>query len=217
MGLLSKLEKGSEIYAENTALRALITAIPHIGGSIDIIFASKAIKLIEERLIYLLARLRVEMKSLKEGIVDKDYLESDEFFDLVMRLMDASAKTCHKEKIDIYAKLLTNSVAIQGREEFSPEDYLNILIELTPREIDVAKIIYEKEEEIAGGHSAGKMIIDLKKLSEYCHFVPKEDLRFILIRLMRVGLLSPTTGWFADVEYVITEVFRKIMQYLEIK
>jgi hypothetical protein len=37
----NKLAKVSEVYAENTVLRALINTIPYIGSSLDILFASK--------------------------------------------------------------------------------------------------------------------------------------------------------------------------------
>ncbi len=143
---------------------------------------------------YLLNSLKDEMISLKSKVIDKDYLESEEFFDLFVKIMDASIKTRHRIKIDYYTKLFSNYLPLQDRITFSPEDYLNILIELEPREIELMKITFSHEKYISNIYTELETI-DIDKLTEKCFPLAKEDVEFIILRLMRVGLLIPVTGY----------------------
>jgi hypothetical protein len=214
----NKLAKVSEVYAENAVLRALFNAIPYIGGSLDILFASKGQKIIQSRLAQFLEDLKVEMNHLKENMIDNEYLESEECFDLVLRALEAAAKTRDREKIRLYSKVLRGAVTIQNRKEYSPEEYLGILAELTPKEIEVARVIYSQqsdrpqndENEVQWAIRKG-----WKQLSEQCS-IPKEDLPFILLRLQRSGIIHEITGTYGGSSgvYIVTESFRKLMRYL---
>lgn len=210
------IDKGLEKYSESIFLRIITNLFIPGGPILDIILGTRGSNITQERLTHFFKTLQHEINLLKENIIDYDYINSEEFYDIIIKSIDASIKTRDREKIAYYVKILKNSIPIQDRHTFYPEDYLSILIELTPREVEVARIVYLKEKDILNELSKQKTI-DLEKLSVNCPFVPKEDISFILIRLMRVGLLRPTTGFLADVEYTITEVFRKIMQYLEIQ
>jgi len=56
-----------------------------------------------------------------------------------------------------------------------------------------------------------------KKLEKDCPLIPKEDFQFILLRLEKSGLIGELpAGWLGEGGiFVITDVFRKIMKYLE--
>jgi hypothetical protein len=44
------LSKASHVYLDQTAIRALINAIPYVGGSLDVILVSKGQKILEHRI-----------------------------------------------------------------------------------------------------------------------------------------------------------------------
>lgn len=214
----SKLVRASEVYSENTALRAVINGIPYIGGSLDVLLSSKGQKIVQDCVIQILDNLKIEMDCIQKSMIDKEYLESEEWFDLIVRGIEAATRTRDKEKIRLYAKVLRGAVTIQDREEFSPEEYLSILTELTPREIEVARVIYEQSQRTP--NTDGLQWIREKKLpelSERCPSIPREDLQFILLRLQRSGLIQELVGTYFDYTggtYIITRVFRKLMHYL---
>lgn len=216
----NKLVKASEVYTQNTLLRALVNAIPHVGGSLDVLFASKGQQIVEERIMRLLEDLKVEMSRAREETVDKKYLDSEEWFDLILRGIEAATKTRDRGKIHLYAKVLKGAVTVQNREEFSPEEYLVILAELTPKEIEVARAIYRQQSDRPQDDENGLKWARRKgweQLSEQCPSVPKEDLPFVLLRLQRSGLIReiPSGYWgYKGGVYVITEAFRKLMRYL---
>jgi len=88
----NKISKASEVYAENTILRAAVNAIPYVGSSLDVIFASKGQEIIRSRLNCLLDNLKQEMDKIKENKVDRKYLESGEWFDIILKCIDLSVK-----------------------------------------------------------------------------------------------------------------------------
>jgi len=215
----SALAKAGERYSENVALRAAVNLIPYVGGSLDVLFVSKGQSLIQKRVMKLLDDLKVEMSKLDDQAVNKAYLESEEWFDLVTRALEASAKTRDGEKIKLYAKLLSSTVSTQPDPHYSPEDYLAILSELTPREIHVARVLYdqqndrpgEKEHELEWAQRKG-----WDRLAAQAD-VTKEELQFSLLRLQRAGLAKEITGAiynYGGGVYVITDAFRGMMNYI---
>jgi hypothetical protein len=222
-GELSEIAKKASVsYTNNTILRVLVNAIPYIGSSMDIIFASKGSKIIQERIEVLLRNLETEMGFIEEKMVDYEYLRSEEFFDFLTKVIEASAKTRDRAKIHLYAKMLRGSVVLRDKREFSSEDYLNILIELTPRELEVASVIFEQQGDDRPSSNENDLQwaykMGWKNLADKLPTVSREDLPFVLQRLSKSGLIKEVTGSYFDYVggvYVITDAFRKLMQFLK--
>jgi len=54
----------------------------------------------------LLEVLQEELRGIHENQVDKPYIESEEFFDLIIQALEAAARTREREKISLYARIL---------------------------------------------------------------------------------------------------------------
>jgi DNA-binding ferritin-like protein (Dps family) len=214
-----KLQLAAQAYSNNTILRAAVNIIPYIGGSLDVLISSKGYKVVQKRIESLLEQLQRDMSSVKENMIDHTFLESEEWFDLVLKALESAARTRDSEKIRMYSKILRNSVIQDKHKTHSPEDYLMVLAELTPREVQLAKVIYiqqkegpgENENELHWASSKG-----WKNLAVESH-LEGEDLPFLLKRLERCGLIREITGTYLDYTggvYAITDVFRKMMRYI---
>ena len=218
--IFDKIKPAIEKYSENALLRIAISEIPIIGSPLDIFLTTKAQKIINDRIMSLFSELKEGMSTLEGRIVDKDYIDSEEFIELFIKTIEASTKTRNKEKIKLYAKLLKGAIKFQDRKKYSPEEYLQVLSELTIKELEVAKAIYRQqrqkrrkdENELQWALRCG-----WEKLEKDCPLIPKEDFQFILLRLEKSGLIRELpAGWFGEGGiFVITDVFRKIMKYLE--
>ena len=223
--ILDKMKPAIEEYSENAILRASITSVPFIGSPLDIFLTTEAQKIVNDRIMSLFDKLKEEMNTLEDRIVDKDYINSEEFIELFIRTIEASAKTRNKEKIKLYAKLLKGAIKFQNRKKYSPEEYLQVLSELTIKELEVAKAIYRQqrqerrkdENELQWALRCG-----WEKLEKKCPSIPEEDFRFIFLRLRKSGLIQDLEHIYYSsnkekkkVVFVITDVFRKIMKYLE--
>ena len=215
-----KLKPTIEKYSENALLRASISLIPYIGSPLDIFLTTKAQKIVNDRIMSLFDKLREEMNTLEDRMVDKNYINSEEFIDLFIRTIDTAAKTRNKEKIKLYAKLLKGAIKFQDRMKYSPEEYLQVLSELNIKELEVAKAVYrqqkqerrEDENELEWALRCG-----WEELEKECPSIPKEDFRFIFLRLEKSGLIRELPPGFLGEGgiFMITDVFKKIMKYLE--
>ncbi len=218
------LEKAAEIYSQSALLRAEICGIPFIGSSIDAFFGTRGQNIIQRRIFHFINKLKSEIAKLEEKKVDKEYIISEEFFDLMFRAFEYTGRTRDDSKIELYAKILRGAVNIDNRNEYDPEEYLEVIKELTPFELKVAKAIFEQQAskdwtdaeistmgEVGWARSKG-----WDKLSDTCE-VSQEELRFLLIRIERTGLIKEITGSYYDYSggvYVITDMFRKIMKFI---
>jgi hypothetical protein len=214
------LSKASQLYADQTVIRAAINLIPYVGGSLDVIFTSKGQKITGQRIQEFIKKLAEELNKVSESKVDKKYLDSEEWFDVVIKAMDSARKTRDTEKISWYAKILRGAVVLRDRIDFDPEAYLQVLTELSSNELRVAKVIFEMQKE---GPKVGEYELHWAhnkgwdNLSQKCDFISKDDLTFILLRLQKAGLIREITGGYTDYQggtYVVTPTFRKLMWYI---
>jgi len=220
-----KLKPAIEKYSENAILRTSISAIPFIGSPLDVFLATKTQKIVNDRIMNLFNELIEEMSTLEDGMVDKDYIDSEEFIELFIKTIEVSTKTRNKEKIKLYAKLLKGAIKFQDRNKYSPEEYLQVLSELTIRELEVAKAVYKQQsQERKKDENEMQWILRCgwEELEKECPSIPEDDFRFIFLRLRKSGLIQDLEHiYFSSnkekkkVVFVITDVFRKIMKYLE--
>ena len=219
--IFDKIKPAIEKYSENALLRIVISEIPIIGSPFDIFLTTKAQKIINDRIMNLFSELKEEMSTLEDRIVDKDYIDSEEFIELFIKTIEASTKTRNKEKIKLYAKLLKGAIKFQDRKKYSPEEYLQVLSELTIKELEVAKAIYRQQRQKRRkdeNELEWALRYGWEELEKECPSIPEEDFRFIFLRLRKSGLIQDLQNSYfysKKVVFVISDVFRKIMKYLE--
>jgi hypothetical protein len=62
---------------------------------------------------------------------------------LLIKALNESRRTRSDEKSELIARLLAAATSTDaGRGEYSPEDYLNIVADLTEKELEIARTIY---------------------------------------------------------------------------
>lgn len=214
-------DRSSAWYAENEMVRNYITSIKVIGIPLDSIFAKRGKNIIERRTKRLFDIIDEKLSDLDDDKIDKKYLESEEFYDLIRETIESSAKTSSDDKIYYYVKILRGAVKIHNRDEYSPEEYLGILTYLAPREIEVAKIIYHLKNTPLSkddGKKDGKITELTDRIAPLCNSIPKDDIPFILCRLQSAGLIHEITGAFLGYgggAYEITDTFHKLMRFIE--
>lgn len=218
----SKITKAAEVYAGKTVLRAAVASIPYIGGAVDIFIADRGQKIVQTRILRMIEEIKTAMSEIEKDKLNSRYLESEEFFDMLVNTFEQAAKTRSEEKIRIYAQILRGAVTTRdSKETHSPETYLWVIAELTPVELEVARAIYlqqldetlKEENELKWAREKG-----WEKLPDQCTGVPKEDLPFILTRLSKSGLIREITGVYVGYTggvYVVTDVFRKLMRFID--
>lgn len=207
------LDKASENYAENIVIRAGVAAIPIIGGSLDVIFSSKGNELIQQRIMSLMDFLEIEMEAIAESKVDKTFLETEEWFDLVYKSFDEVRKTRLKDKHMLFAKILAKST-IEHQDVSKIELYQNILSSISFDDFKVALYILSNRDK-----SENKTWDIQKKFWEELTIegIEPDNMKFSLSRLFSLGLLNERYGTILDYtggHYVVTKLLEEFVEFV---
>ena len=207
-------------YSEKALVRATISAIPWVAGPLDAFLSTKGQKIVQGRITSLLAILQEELRDVHENQVDTSYIESEDFFDLMVKALEAAARTREREKISLYAQILKGAVVGQRERDFSGEEAVRIVLDLTPRQMEVARTVYHQQKEglrEAETDLQWAVRAGWENLARSLNGLSAEEAMADLIMLQRAGLLREITGSFWDYSggiLVMTPVFRRLMTYL---
>jgi hypothetical protein len=196
-----------ERYSESPVFRALVTAIPYLGGSIDALFGQWGAEIAQRRFRVLLEELAKETARLDASKVDKAFLDSEEFVDLFTRAAREAARSRHREKVRLFARILAGRACVDWSGSTDAEEILDVLAGLSLRQISIMVRMWNR----AHGHQLIEEVL------------PEHDERpFDYQRLVVMGLLSDRTpsvdhpGRLGQ-GYQMTDAFRTIMRAVEMQ
>lgn len=202
----------SQKYEGNIILRSVISMLPTVGGGLDILLSAKWNSFRERRLDQMLTMLSQDLKSLEKK-VNKEYLQSEEFYDVIYQVLNESIKTRLDEKRKIYSKIIRDSIS-QQRETMETESVLEIISNLHQMDfIFIDKINAYKNSQINIEFSGEDMF---KFLSNET-FSISEIVR-ILYRFSYLGLLDYKVNVLTlreKVKFSTTPFYECILTYLK--
>lgn len=216
----NKLVQISKGYADQTVIRTLITGIPYVGGSLDLLLSLSGQNFVIRRIEKLISELNEQIGQLNESKINHDFLEKEEGFDLMIKAFNSASRTRQNEKLKLYAKIIKGALT-EGKEyqQDEPELYLQIIEELSVKELRVAKCLYELKEgknknlNIYSESMNNDALLLSRKYPEF----DKDELVSIFVRLERTGLIKEQVGNYFDYDggqYLINPLFRKFTDYI---
>lgn len=212
------VDKAAAIYSSKGWLRAIVAAVPFVGGSIDALVTSRGTELAQQRVTALLDDLRAGLQRVTEAKVDQSFISSEAWDDLVMRAFRTAADTRDRDKIRFLAAVLTGSVTLDDGAGLDAESLLGVIADLSPADLAFARALYAR---MTGPRSAeesvmGEIVYWGVRTGSW-EWVPSaagNDIVFRLKRLERVGLIEEITGAFFDYgggAYRLTPTFARLM------
>jgi hypothetical protein len=91
--------------------------------------------------------LHEEMTQINEAMIDKPFLTTEEFYDILRKTIESCLRTRHNNKIRLYCKILAGSVIVDNRtERNSVQDFLSFISELSPTDLKVGMEIYKQQK-----------------------------------------------------------------------
>lgn len=215
-------EQGKLDQTYTMSIKAIIAGIPTFGASIDAIISSKQAEYKEKRIKELLYYLKASLEKVEKSKIDKEWIESEAFYDLFNAAIESSIKSRSTEKTKMNAMILSNVLIVENSRDYRPEEYLAILSELTTLECKVLLVVYNRfqavQEENINDIELSRKAGWREALTEECG-VDKDDLDFVMKRLERTGFVKEITGArlsYTGGEYYITVTFKKLMEYLQL-
>ncbi len=219
------LNTALEVIAEEPGLQAILNSIPY-GGSLNALLAGKGQRIMQERRDEFLRLLGKHLEAIEKEAIKKDYFETPEGFDLLIKALDESRKTRSEEKRDLIARVLRGAVVDFERGSYSPEEYLYLLSDLTVQELRVARLMYQDRPNFNE-----QPWIQWEEKACTTIGIGKPDLHLMLSRLSSAGLLQVVISstdehgetWTMTQEYgegnlyMVTPAFDRLMQFLQLE
>ena len=225
----SALQKISNIYESNPLIRAIvqvaISPVPHgIGSAIDTYLTSKVENMREERLRHFFSKLADGSHVLTEELI-----QSEDFLHAYFSTLKAALNSRRKVKINLFAQLLLTACREQHLSSEKYEEFLNILDDLSVRELHILLILKnfedaqtpkldtnrENENDLQVANSFWK---DFEAMVQNKYTVSSSELRAILNRLNRTGLYETFHGTYLDYtggKGKLTPVFSEFVYWIQ--
>ena len=209
-------------YTEFTPLRIILTnVVPVFGASIDLALSNYAEDIYKKRIENALDNLQNEIKILKEYPLDQEFFKSESFFDIFRLYLEKSIRTRQNEKIQHYAKLLTDAVKFPERTE-QTEQYIEKISTLSVRDLKIMKYMYEDnlrdpelfgnpDDFVEGTISMKKIPNNLPELDGLSKSEIEESIH-ILISTGFVREFVGRAGEYRGGWYFVTSLLKEIMQ-----
>ena len=225
-GNMEDLNKKSlpEKYSDNSLIRALVQMIPSVGPIIDALLAYPGTKIRERRIYEFLRILHTGLRSLESRIVDLEFLNTEEFYDLFISTLESSVQSRSKEKLVINVMILTKHLTLHNKSDFKAEEYIRAIADLTPLETKILGIFYDsyindssEPEEQDNELIVARRINAQGRVMEELGFKTEEELFFMLQRLERTGLIKEIAAVYWDYSggiYTVTQALFQLMEQL---
>ena len=208
--VLHSLNAAAERYSSNTLLRASVTLVPWVGGSLDAILTTRASEIAYLRINNFIDDLRVEFAELSEEAIDRSFLESEEWLATVTKAFEVASREKNREMITQYAHMLCAAATGPIADAPDPATLLAVISELTIHEIILARLLSNLP---AAPHSWDKFLAQVPEAIA-------KNIVFHLKRLERTGLITEVTGSYVGYRgghYEPTPTLIRIMAYLRAK
>jgi hypothetical protein len=176
----------------------VVGAVGAVLAMADALLTTRAAKLASERWNRLLTALGARVDRLGEEKLDRSFLESEVFLDLLWRALIAGAQTRSQEKLEAYASILAGSLSIERQLDLDPEALLDALTGLSPQEVQALYVFWR-----LSGQGTTKVSSEFSL-----------D-RFVLQRLSGAGFVYEQSGAMLDYsggDYMATSALRALMQ-----
>src|SRR5215204_3566296 len=179
----SRVEAAVERLNQDPYLLATVSAVPIIGGSITQVLTGIGQQIVQKRNAKLFEQLSEHLAEVDEQSIRRDYFETPEGFDLLIKAMDESRRTRSDEKRDLIVRILRGAL-IDHEGEYSPEEYLNLISDLTVQELMVIRSVHERRP-----HDGGSFTVWVSMTCETLR-VDRRDVFMMLARLEAHGLIQ---------------------------
>ena len=207
----------------NIALRSKMVTIPIFGSYMDVVY-TESMQAIKEM------AFRNSLEELDEKKIDKEYLNSLEFLNLLVRTYKMALDEIEMDKIIFFSKLIKNSLESSEEERKYNFDYIKIVHELSIDQMHLLHEIYIQQKDLYKFSDEYPEYNELNLVHECTDWknlpkilndkygIDEDDLNFLLKRTESTGLIREITGTYLEYDggtYIMNETLIKFMDKLD--
>lgn len=223
---ISNTKDKIENYSTDIALQNTILSIPG-GPAIDVLIREIGSRISQQRIAETVCAIQLELDRLDAMKIDREYVISEEFYDLVIRIFYQSVKDRVYEKKVIFAKILAKSLLIENKEmRENNEDFVNLLEDLSIQDLTLLKHIYDQQQDMSprtnpAEGTYNELLTVLSSGWEKLQSINNLDaveFQISLLKLSRSGFIKEITGSYVGYlggTYIITPMLKKLVNLVK--
>lgn len=123
------------------ALKAIISCVPYVGGSVASILGDYYSDRKEKRYIEFLESFKDEICE-KQGLLIRDYIDSEDFLDVFENILRDIMNTRTEEKRTMLRNLLVNSCTVPNTTYERTEEFQHLIDVLSPTSLVILSVFY---------------------------------------------------------------------------
>lgn len=208
----------------NIASRSKLISVPILGNYMDIVY-TESVQAIKD------ISFQNSLEKLDEEKIDKEYLNSLEFYNLLVHTFKLTLDEIERDKVIYYSKLIKNSLESSKQDRKYTFDYIKIVHELSIDQMYLLQEIYIQQKDLYKIKEEHPEYYELTLVERHTDWenLPKilyekygiveDDLNFLLKRTESTGLIHEINGSYFDYPggtYIMNESLRKFMDSLNI-
>jgi len=202
--------EASKKYEENIIAQIIVNSLPYVGGAMDVLLSKTWADFQTKRANDLLDKIQKEVSEIKTSLINKAFLESEEFYDLIMKIANVSVQTRCSEIRTGCARVVRDAI-VESESIVDLENIVRQISELSKHDLTLLTILkrqFDSSTEVTG-NIISRLFRDGKCSEVECEIY--------LYRFETLGLLdhprNTLTGR-GQVRFQKTVLFDKIISYL---
>ena len=206
----------------NIAFRSKLVSVPVIGSYMDVVY-TESIQAIKE------TAFQNSIEKLDEEKVDKEYLNSLEFFNLLVKTFKLTLDEIETDKVIYFSKLIKDSLESDELGRKYNFDYIKTISELSVDQMCILKVLYVQQKDIVSysGDNFGNVILtktdykNISKILEDKYSITNDEFESLAKRTEATGLIHEILYLDDDGNmgyvYAINSTLIKLMEKLNIE
>ncbi|WP_330147774.1 hypothetical protein [Shewanella oncorhynchi] len=178
-------------YGDSPWTKSVVASLPVIGAFLDSHFNSMANEIYQRRIESMFSEIKNELSYISDQIVDKEYIKSEEFFDLSQNAFSRAIKIADTERISAIARIIAESIIGKQATSIPSFDLVSVIGEMSPSEAsmfgEIGKIYLEHKSLLTG---SGNTLFRVKDILDVLPPNLQKNAGFLCARLESKGLLS---------------------------
>lgn len=177
-----------------STIKSIIGAIPYFGTLMNEVFFEYRTRIQQKRIELLLNELNDKIKFVEINLLNQEYFETDEFYDLTIQVFDKAIKTKNIEKIKILANIYLNGIINSSDIENDRHSIiLDFVLTIKSTQIVILKFIEENEKELKEIKYFRNLIM-LFREKETALVIEEYEFKFYINDLENKGLITTEGG-----------------------
>jgi hypothetical protein len=175
---------------------------------------------------FFLSSLSKRLDTIETQAIEPEFFDSEYWHDLFRKAFEEALKPRSNDKIEYYVRILKGAAVDSLRGDYSAEEYLYLISDLTIQEVRLARLLYESRPPNEEGAWKDWQEDACNRIG-----IDTRDLQLTLGRLYSSGLLqhimagSDEDGNYTQLPenadeigyYVVTPAFEKLIDFLELE